>query len=386
MSSASSAQAEQRFGRASVSSTIDPILVFVGTFTQETSRHFAGAHGGGIVSLELNPSSGHLTQRHVFRELFSPSFLACSPKQRHLLAVECTLERPGRVASLTFDPAGQLGITTTRATHGRSGCHICTLPNENICVACYVDACIDAYSTRDGDIADCICTLSYHGTGPNKSRQEAAHAHQVAVDPSGRFLYVCDLGADCIWIHELHGGVPAPSSRAAKSPAGYGPRHLVFHPTCPMAYVICELSANVLTYSVENATGNLRLVNDTPALPLSWNGVPAGSAIRVHPSGKALYVSQRNHHSLTVFRVADGGALSFIQHLPCGGMEPRDFDFDPSGRWLIVTNQNSDNLATFEVDPTDGQPLGGARYSTPIATPACVVFAQLASASRPSRV
>jgi 6-phosphogluconolactonase len=149
----------------------------------------------------------------------------------------------------------------------------------------------------------------------------------------------------------------------------------VFHPTFPVAYVVCELSGNVLTYAVDSATGDLRLVSDMPALPTSWNGVPAASAIRVHPSGKALYVSQRNHHSLTVFGIGDGGALALVQYLPCGGMEPRDFDFDPSGRWLIVGNQNSDNLATFEVNPHDGQSIGGARRSTPVATPACVVFA-----------
>jgi 6-phosphogluconolactonase len=238
-----------------------------------------------------------------------------------------------------------------------------------------MDASVDIYSTANQTLSPAIFTHAYHGTGPNKARQEAAHAHQAAADPSGKHLFVCDLGSDCIWIHDLREGVPAPSPRTAKAPAGCGPRHLAFHPGLPVAYLACELSGNVLTYTLEQASGNLRVIGETDALPKSWNGVAAASAIRVHPSGKALYVSQRNHHSLVMFRVDENGSLSLIQYLPCGGMEPRDFDFDPSGRWLIVTNQNSDNLATFEVDPVSGQVIGGARHNTPLATPACVVFA-----------
>ncbi len=38
--------------------------------------------------------------------------------------------------------------------------------------------------------------LAHTGAGPDEGRQESSHAHFVALDPSGAFVLVVDLGTD----------------------------------------------------------------------------------------------------------------------------------------------------------------------------------------------
>ncbi len=349
-------------------------LVSVGTITAEASGHFTGAHGNGIITLALDPQTGRIEHRHEYRDALSPTFLACIPGERQLFATECNLVSSGRLMAFEYDATGKLSLTDSQPTHGMAGCHLCMLPgNSGICHASYIDACIDAFALKNGKMITPGRYYSYQGSGPNAGRQEAAHAHHVAVDPSGKWLYVCDLGSDCIWIHDLKDGLPALSPRSIKAPAGYGPRHMVFHPSLPLTYVVCELSGRVLLYAWDKTSGVLKLIHDVSGLPEGWNGLPAASAIIIHRSAGALYVSQRNHHSLAVYRLGSDGVPSLAQHLPCGVLEPRDCAFDPSGRWLIVANQNSNNLAVFEIDPTSGMPTGKSPHNCDVATPASVL-------------
>ncbi|MBS1655901.1 MAG: beta-propeller fold lactonase family protein, partial [Bacteroidetes bacterium] len=48
------------------------------------------------------------------------------------------------------------------------------------------------------------------------------------------------------------------------------------------------------------------------------------------------------------------GQLYLIDHVPCGGRTPRNFNFDPSGNYLLVANQNSDDIVIFKRDKNTG--------------------------------
>ena len=128
-----------------------------------------------------------------------------------------------------------------------------------------------------------------------------------------------------------------------------------------------------LTFAWDSETGNLDLIRDLPGLPATWDGVPAGAAICVHPSGRTLYASQRNHNSLAIYRLDPYGMPTLVQNLSCGGIEPRDFDFDPTGQWMIVANQLSNNLSVHELDPATGMPSGLAPRHVFEESPARVV-------------
>lgn len=347
-------------------------LVFVGALTEPVS-FYPGASGDGVVSLSLEPGTGRLERLHCCRDLLNPSFLTWAKGESRLYAAESDFKNPGRLFAIDFDAGGRLAVAGTAPLNGSVACHVCMLPgNSGVCVASYMDSCIDSFSLRNGTLTH-SSTQRYSGSGPNAKRQEASHAHQALVDPAGRHLYVCDLGVDRIWIHQIAGSMPSDATVAASAPPGYGPRHLAFHPSLPLAYVICELTGRILTYSRDADSGLLTLVADLPGLPDGWDGDPSGAAIRVHPAGRALYASQRTHDSLAVYRLGPDGLPTALPHIPSGGRDPRDFDIDPTGRWIIIANQTSDSLVTCEVDPTTGMPTGRRPRRFSEASPVCVV-------------
>jgi 6-phosphogluconolactonase len=44
-----------------------------------------------------------------------------------------------------------------------------------------------------------------------------------------------------------------------------------------------------------------------------------------------------------------------IERVSSQGKWPRNFTFDPTGKWLLVTNHNSNNAVVFRVDATTGR-------------------------------
>ena len=101
--------------------------------------------------------------------------------------------------------------------------------------------------------------------------------------------------------------------------------------------------------------GTLTEKQQISALPSGFTGVSTSAEIRVHPSGRFLYVSNRGRDSIAVFSIdrTQAACRSYRMSLP-GGKTPRNFDFDPTGRWLLVTNQDSDTAMVFRIDPQNG--------------------------------
>jgi 6-phosphogluconolactonase len=354
-------------------STSNGTMVLVGALTQP-APFCPNACGGGVVTFALNSKTGCLERFHHYREVLNPSYLAWAPGESRVYAAEADTDGPGRILALDFEPDGSLSLTGSQPLSGSAACHVGLLPgNSGICVSSYLNSCVDLFEICEGKMITPSQTFRYQGYGPNADRQDASHAHQAIVDPSGRRLYVCDLGTDSIWIHDLNDTFTINRLSSVKVPTGYGPRHMVFPPHLSFAYLICELNAHVLTYAWDSKTGYLSLIRNLPGLPATWDGVPAGAAICVHPSGRSLYASQRNHNSLAIYRLDPDGIPTLVQHLSSGGHEPRDFDFDPTGRWMIVANLSSNNLSVHELDPATGMPAGPASRCVFEKSPARVV-------------
>ena len=93
-----------------------------------------------------------------------------------------------------------------------------------------------------------------------------------------------------------------------------------------------------------------------------------------HPTGRALYVSNRFSDTITTFAVADDGSLSQVQFFSCGGKTPRDFALAPGGAWLVVGNQDSETISVFAVDPDTGRVDEGSLRVHACNTPSCIAF------------
>ena len=85
-------------------------------------------------------------------------------------------------------------------------------------------------------------------------------------------------------------------------------------------------------------------------MPADYKDFSHGSEIRVDPSFKFVYIGNRGHNSITVYKVINDGKLELVDHQDSYGIYPRHFNFDLTGRFLIVSNHSSDNLIAFEID------------------------------------
>ena len=83
----------------------------------------------------------------------------------------------------------------------------------------------------------------------------------------------------------------------------------------------------------------------------------------MHPSGNFVLVANRGHDSLCVYKIdhnsrdsaSPDGTLGKPMFWHSGGETPRHFQFDPSGQWLLVANQDSDNISIFRFNISSGQ-------------------------------
>jgi 6-phosphogluconolactonase len=198
----------------------------------------------------------------------------------------------------------------------------------------------------------------------------------VNFGPEGKRVYAADLGIDQVRMYDYDPGKGAltPSAPASvPSAPGAGPRHLSFHPSGRFAYVVNELGNTVSAYERDAATGALERRADTTTLPDGFQGDSFTAEIRVHPSGRFLYASNRGHDSIAVFSLDDPGSPRKVGHVATGGKTPRNFALDPSGRYLLAANQESNNVVVFRVHPETGLPEAtGEQAACP--KPVCVLF------------
>jgi 6-phosphogluconolactonase len=350
--------------------------VYVGSYTQKHA-YLPEACGAGLLVCSFDPQTGKLEVRQTVGALLNPSYLTLDQTGECVVATAENYDAEGAVCVFRRQPDGKLMAKGTQPSGGLATCHVCALPDHKICASSYLDGVLAVYPLRNGIIGARESLFRYRGKSVNATRQENSHAHQAVVSPDQRWLYVCDLGADRIWCHPLVAGRVAPSLQdSVATPAGCGPRHLVFHPTLPRVYVLCELNANLLSYDWDAGCGSLTLADEQPSLPGDWKGEPSAAAIRVHSSGSALYVSNRNHDSLTAFSLDGNGRASLACCISAGGKTPRDFAIDPSGRWLLAANQKSNNVAIHAIDPETGLPMGGSADVVDVWTPVCILFAE----------
>jgi 6-phosphogluconolactonase len=185
---------------------------------------------------------------------------------------------------------------------------------------------------------------------------------------------VPDLGMDSVLFYDFDADgklTELTSSRFTTVP-GAGPRHLAFHPDTEHLFLLNELDNTLVVLKRDGDDFVQKHVAST--LPDGFDQHSQGSEIRVSASGRYVYTSNRGDlDSIAIFEFDAASSTVSLKHIePSLGSEPRDFVFSPDGRYLIVANQDSDNIVTFEIDET-GPTLAHVSTVT-IPTPVCLVF------------
>jgi 6-phosphogluconolactonase len=130
-------------------------------------------------------------------------------------------------------------------------------------------------------------------------------------------------------------------------------------------------------FSNDAANGKLQAIQTITTLPKDFTGRNDDAEIRMHPSGKFLYASNRGDDSIAIYAIDQAkGTLTQLAITHTGGKEPRNFEIDPTGALLFAANQKSDNIAVFQIDQKTGllTPTGKV---LDVGTPVCVKFLAL---------
>ncbi len=229
----------------------------------------------------------------------------------------------------------------------------------------------------DGSLSPRTSLVTETGSGPNV-RQKSAHAHSVIVDPSGRFALVADLGTDKVYIYALdrktHALQQDPHGEYVLPP-GSGPRHVSFHPSGKVAYVFCELTADLQTVHWDARAGKLSLAQTTSTNSADFKGKSSIAEIAVSRDGRFVYVSNRGENTLVSYSVTPAtGELTFLQRITSGG-DPWSFTIHPTGRWMLVANEHTNKVQVIAIDPAAGK-MTDTNVAITTPTPVSISFVE----------
>ena len=137
------------------------------------------------------------------------------------------------------------------------------------------------------------------------------------------------------------------------------------------AYLIEEITGTVAAFNYNG--GNLQSLQRISALPANFNGVVGSADIHVSRDGKFLYCSNRGtSNSITIFKIdTSTGKLTMVGEQSCMGKTPRNFNFDPTGNFLLVANQQSDEIVIFKINKKTGL-LTDTNKRINIPNPVCI--------------
>jgi 6-phosphogluconolactonase len=349
-------------------------LIYIGTYTEKEGHVDGKAEGIYIYELDMRNGEIHKVGSSPFTT--NPSFIDISPDGAYLFSVNETLK--GSVSAFRITESGRkMEFINQSSSEGDYPCYVSVdKSGRYILTANYGTGTVAMLPLNQGMPGKAVAVDFHKGKGPTP-RQESAHAHSIILSPDNRFAYSCDLGTDRIVVYRFmaDSGKLESTSLNYSTQSGAGPRHLAFHQRLPAVYVVNELNGTIECMNRDSVTGALTFFQRIETVE-QGKGNEAGCAdIHITPGGDFLYASNRgNFNTLAMYKINQTtGGLTLTGYQGVKGRTPRNFAIDPTGTYLLVANQDSDNIVTFKIDPTSGK-LIDIGISAKVPTPVCIKF------------
>lgn len=345
-----------------------------------------GGYSGGIYLSSLN-ADGSMTQPVQVASQANPSFFCLHPSLDVVYVVTETQrndqDQPAMVVAYGWNRDEIFSHKTPALTElnrqridGDIPCHVAIdRTGKLIVIANYINGSVVVFPiAADGAIEPESCNV-VHAIVDGK---KASNAHCSAISPDNRWVLVCDLGLDRVFVYRLdHStGKLNPSEYPHLSlPAGSGPRHLSFHPSGNFVYVINETNLTMTSANWNTDQGKLEAINTVSTLPTNTASSGLSTAeVLVHPTGRFVFGSNRGHDSIVTMRVKPSdGSIERVDNASTMGKTPRNFRLTPDGKMLLAENQSSDTVYSFRVDAETGK-LTATGHFISVKAPGCIKF------------
>ena len=338
-----------------------PWLAYVGCRTTRERN----ASGRGLAVYRID-SAGSWRSIQLVDGLRNPSFLCLHPSRPRLYVVHGDFSEIS-----TFDIAsdGRLGKCAEASTQGTNPVHLALTPSLRwLLVANYASGSVAAMRVSDdGSLGAVASLLKLPGEPGPHAQHDSSHPHQICIAPDGRYALVPDKGLDTVFALEVHEDTGRLSIAASSPmPKGSGPRHMVFHPQQPLAYIVGELGRCVLSARFDSGSGALEVMRSASTVP---GDISQGSAagIAISQDESRLFVSNRGHDSVAIYPLDSAGQLGEASWV-AAGRTPRFIATHPADGTLVVACEEDHSIAALDSAECSLQTL--AQTGSPV----CIAF------------
>lgn len=342
--------------------------LLIGTYTNSCESN-------GIYVYDFNAKNADFKQKATSEKVINPSYLTFSPDHKYVYSVNENGDRSSVSAFSYNSENSTLKLSNQQSSKGADPCYIIN-DAKNVIVANYSGGNITVFNkNNDGSIAEASQVIQHKGKSVNTERQESPHVHMVQFTPDKRYVVANDLGTDKIYVYQYNPNsksniLETKDSVAVKT--GSGPRHITFNSKGNFAYSLQELDGSITVF--HHKKGNLEKVQETTVVAANFKGQISAAAISISPNGKFLYATNRGTaNDISVFKIVKKGRLEFVERVSTLGKGPRSFAIDPSGKFLLVAHQYTNDVVIFSIDKESGK-LTNTGKKIELCSPICLVF------------
>lgn len=352
----------------SVQAQKDKFNLLIGTYTQTCDSK-------GIYVYNFDAKTGDFSFKNATEKVINPSYLTVSKDNNFVYSVN-EFGAESTVSSFSYNPtSGKLDLLNKQSSKGADPCYIIN-DDKNVIVANYSGGNISVFGKNsDGSLAEAKQVIQHYGKGSNLQRQKSAHVHMVHFSPDKKFVLANDFGNDRIYSYSYNpdaAGTVLELKDTVSVKSGSGPRHLTFSKNGKFVYLLQELDGALSVFSYSN--GTLKKIDETTVLAKDFKGTFSAADIHISPDGKFLYASNRGEaNNITIFKVLKNGKLLLKGQTSSLGKGPRNFAIDPTGNFLLVAHQYTNDIVIFKRNKKTGL-LAITGKKIALCSPVCLVF------------
>lgn len=357
------------------------ILISISTYAQEKNinlligTYTKTCDSKGIYCYSFNTETGETQLKTSTDGVVNPSFLTLSPDKKLIYSVNEDGNN-SKASAFKFDESSnEFEFLNSQPSMGNDPCNILN-DDDNILIANYSGGNITVYGKNpDGSIGNYKQIMKHQNKATPGKEPKPAHIHMVQFTPDKKYVVASDLGNDKLYIYKYN-----PKAKSAVLEfyvlvmvgKGAGPRHFTFSPDGKFLYLINELDGSLIAFRYEDE--ELFYLDETTIVDDKFKGKTSAADIHISADGKFLYATNRGDaNTISCFEIKKNGRLKLKQTTSTLGKGPRNFAIDPTGNFLLVAHQYTNNVVVFSIDKAKGL-LTDSGKRIELCSPVCLVF------------